>query len=75
MNNLANASSIQQYPATAVASAAAAIGVLSLGQLLEHHPAPLPSLIEPGLLPSSGILFIGGEPKLWCEPSNVELPS
>ena len=64
MNNLANASPIQQYRATAVASAAAAIGVLSLGQLLEQHPTPVPSLIEPGLLPSSGILFIGGEPKL-----------
>ena len=39
-------------------------GVLSLHQLLEHHPAPEPALIEPGLLPSSGILFLGGEPKL-----------
>src|SRR6266571_1851178 len=64
MNNLADASPIHQYRATALASTAAAIGVLSLGQLLEHHPTPVPSLIEPGLLPSSGILFIGGEPKL-----------
>jgi len=39
-------------------------GVLSLGQLLEHHPTPTPSLIEPGLLPSNGILFVGGEPKV-----------
>jgi hypothetical protein len=35
-----------------------------LGQLLEHHPKPMPALIEPGLLPASGILFIGGEPKV-----------
>src|SRR2546425_2128034 len=39
-------------------------GVLSLGQLLEHNPTPTPSLIEPGLLPSNGILFVGGEPKV-----------
>jgi len=39
-------------------------GVLSLGQLLEHNPAPVPALIDPGLLPSSGILFVGGEPKV-----------
>lgn len=39
-------------------------GVLSLGQLLEHNPAPTPALIDPGLLPSSGILFVGGEPKV-----------
>jgi hypothetical protein len=38
--------------------------VLSLGQLLEHNPAPTPALIEPSLLPSSGILFVGGEPKV-----------
>jgi KaiC/GvpD/RAD55 family RecA-like ATPase len=38
-------------------------GVLSLGQLLEHRPTPAPALIEPGLLPPSGILFLGGEPK------------
>jgi len=37
---------------------------LSLGQLLEHHPAQTPALIDPGLLPSSGILFVGGEPKV-----------
>jgi len=35
-----------------------------LGQLLEHNPAPTPVLIELGLLPSSGILFVGGEPKV-----------
>jgi hypothetical protein len=39
-------------------------GVLSLGQLLQHSPTPAPALIEPGLLPSSGILFVGGEPKV-----------
>jgi len=39
-------------------------GVLSLSQLLEHNPTPAPALIEPGLLPSSGILFVGGEPKV-----------
>src|SRR3989442_2751807 len=38
-------------------------GVLSLGQLLEHSPTPMAALIEPGLLPASGILFVGGEPK------------
>ncbi len=39
-------------------------GVLSLGQLLQQCPTPAPALIEPGLLPSSGILFVGGEPKV-----------
>ena len=39
-------------------------GVLSLGQLLEKPPAPAPSLVEPGLLPTQGILFVGGEPKV-----------
>jgi len=39
-------------------------GVLSLGELIQHNPVPVPSLIEPGLLPSSGILFVGGEPKV-----------
>jgi len=39
-------------------------GVLSLAQLLEHNHTPAPTLIEPGLLPSSGILFLGGVPKL-----------
>jgi hypothetical protein len=39
--------------------------VLSLAQLLEQQPptAP-PSLVEPGLLPTQGIWFIGGEPKV-----------
>src|SRR5438552_5059070 len=37
--------------------------VLSLAELLADHPKPEPCLIEPGLLPSQGILFIGGEPK------------
>src|ERR1700758_2649753 len=39
--------------------------VLSLAQLLEQQPpAPPPSLVEPGLLPLQGILFVGGEPKV-----------
>jgi hypothetical protein len=39
-------------------------GVLSLAQLLQHRPESIPSLIEPALLPASGILFVGGEPKV-----------
>lgn len=39
-------------------------GVLSLGELLRHNPTPQPCLIEPGLLPEQGILFVGGEPKV-----------
>jgi AAA domain len=38
--------------------------VLSLAQLLEKQPAAMPSLVEPGLLPAQGILFVGGEPKV-----------
>jgi hypothetical protein len=39
--------------------------VLSLGQLLEQQsPSPPPCLVEPGLLPAQGILFVGGEPKV-----------
>jgi len=38
--------------------------VLSLGELLQQQPAPQPCLIEPGLLPPQGILFVGGEPKV-----------
>jgi RecA-family ATPase len=39
--------------------------VLSLAQLLEQQsPAPPPCLVEPGLLPTQGILFVGGEPKV-----------
>jgi AAA domain len=38
--------------------------VLSLAQLLEKQPAATPSLVEPGLLPAQGILFVGGEPKV-----------
>ncbi len=39
--------------------------VLSLAQLLEQQAAEAPScLVEPGLLPPQGILFIGGEPKV-----------
>jgi hypothetical protein len=38
--------------------------VRSLAQLLEQQPVAIPSLVEPGLLPAQGILFLGGEPKL-----------
>ena len=38
--------------------------VLSLAELLEHSPIPPAALIEPSLLPASGILFVGGEPKV-----------
>src|SRR5436190_16827433 len=39
--------------------------VLSLAQLLQQQPASAPpGLVEPGLLPAQGILFIGGEPKV-----------
>src|SRR5436309_5534526 len=39
--------------------------VLSLAQLLQQPPASAPpGLVEPGLLPPQGILFIGGEPKV-----------
>lgn len=39
--------------------------VLSLAQLLVEQPTAAPAcLLEPGLLPSQGILFVGGEPKV-----------
>ena len=38
--------------------------VRSLAELLHQQPVAMPSLIEPGLLPAQGILFLGGEPKL-----------
>lgn len=39
--------------------------VLSLAQLLDQQsPTPPPGLVEPGLLPAQGILFVGGEPKV-----------
>ena len=39
--------------------------VLSLAQLLEQQPStPRSCLVEPGLLPPQGILFVGGEPKV-----------
>ena len=38
--------------------------VRSLAQLLDQQPVAMPSLVEPGLLPAQGILFLGGEPKL-----------
>lgn len=39
-------------------------GVVSLAQLLQDRPTPKPCLLEPGLLPHQGILFVGGEPKV-----------
>ena len=46
-------------------SHAASDAVLSLAQLLEQQPATAPPcLVEPGLLPPQGILFVGGEPKV-----------
>jgi len=40
-------------------------GIQSLAQLLEQQPsAASPCLVEPGLLPPQGILFVGGEPKV-----------
>jgi len=39
--------------------------VLSLARLLEQQPTAAPAcLVEPGLLPPQGILFVGGEPKV-----------
>jgi AAA domain len=38
--------------------------VLPLAQLIEQPLPAMPCLIEPGLLPAQGILFVGGEPKL-----------
>jgi hypothetical protein len=47
------------------AKKSSAATVLSLAQLLEQQPAtPQPCLVEPGLLPPQGILFVGGEPKV-----------
>lgn len=41
------------------------VTVLSLAQLLDQQsPAAPPCLVEPGLLPAQGILFVGGEPKV-----------
>lgn len=42
----------------------AAPSILSLAQLLVGNPAPPACLIEPGVLPHQGILFVGGEPKV-----------
>jgi len=39
--------------------------VQSLARLLEQQPTTAPAcLVEPGLLPPQGILFVGGEPKV-----------
>lgn len=44
---------------------AASPTVLSLAQLLQQQPSTAPAcLVEPGLLPPQGILFVGGEPKV-----------
>jgi hypothetical protein len=49
----------------AVAKAPPKPAVLSLAQLLTEQPASPPlGWIEPGLLPPTGILFVGGEPKV-----------
>ena len=45
-------------------SAAKNSTVLSLAQLMEQQPPTTPCLVEPGLLPAQGILFVGGEPKV-----------
>jgi len=43
----------------------ASASVLSLARLLEQQPPAAPAcLVEPGLLPPQGILFVGGEPKV-----------
>jgi len=49
----------------AASTKAASPTVLSLAQLLQQQPATVPAcLVEPGLLPPQGILFVGGEPKV-----------
>jgi hypothetical protein len=43
----------------------ASTAVLSLARLLEQRPRAAPAcLLEPGLLPPQGMLFVGGEPKV-----------
>ena len=68
MNDIPNTTLLDERPAmkpdSVGADHGAASGVLSLGELVQQHPEPVPSWIEPGLLPSSGILFLGGEPKI-----------
>jgi AAA domain len=50
---------------TAAARQSPEATVLSLAQLLQQQPASAPPcLVEPGLLPPQGILFVGGEPKV-----------
>jgi hypothetical protein len=52
---------VSDTPSKKIASPA----VLSLAQLLEQQPSTAPPcLVEPGLLPPQGILFVGGEPKV-----------
>jgi len=51
--------------APAASTKSASPTVLSLAQLLEQQPSTAPPcLVEPGLLPPQGILFVGGEPKV-----------
>src|SRR5438105_6458409 len=51
--------SVAGYPNGAESS------VQSLARLLEQQPPTPPAcLVEPGLLPAQGILFVGGEPKV-----------
>ncbi len=43
----------------------ATVAVESLARLLQQQPQAAPAcLVEPGLLPQEGILFVGGEPKV-----------
>lgn len=42
----------------------ASSSILSLAQLLAGNSTPPACLIEPGVLPHQGILFVGGEPKV-----------
>ena len=47
--------------------------VLSLAQLLEQQPSAAPAcLVEPGLLPQQGILFVGGEPNPHFSPARIQ---
>jgi hypothetical protein len=52
------------HPSPVPLSVSSAPAVQSLAELLQQQPVTPPSLVEPGLLPAQGILFIGGEPKV-----------
>lgn len=45
-------------------SSKTACSVRSLAELLDQQPVAMSSLVEPGLLPAQGLLFVGGEPKI-----------